>query len=276
MSVWRFGLDMVGPAIPQWQFQVAMLLGVLSFAFAWQRAMRHISGYMPLGPAYKALIWGFITGGLSAVAFDRLAFAPLVDATITGNFFSWQMLLSSIVLLAAAESSLILWIIARAERKGKGSAATAGHAYGIGAGAMLGSYLAIRIFDPALGAAGAITSGFNLTSLVFIGLISFCACTGLGSIGSYQGVRLLTGRRVRPLIETSLMRSFIRTGLIFGVFAPILLLPLLPTLILLESRARSNWLQSGLTPLAKRLKRRAARGKPVVANLSSNRDLAEE
>ena len=262
---------MVGPAIPQWQFQVAMLIGVLSFALAWQRAMRHISGYMPLGPAYKALIWGFITGGFAAVAFDRLAFRPLVDATITGDFFSWQMLLSSIILLAAAESALVLWIIARSERREKGAAATAGHAYGIGAGAMLGSYLAIRIFDPALGAAGAITSGFNLSSLILIASISFCASTGLGSVGSYQGVRLLSGRRARPLIEASLMRSFIRTGLIFGVFAPILLLPLLPALVLLESRARSNWLQSGLTPLAKRLKRRAARGKPVVSNLNRNR-----
>ena len=210
-----------------------MLIGVLSFALALQRAMRHISGYMPLGPAYKALIWGFITGGFAAVAFDRLAFRPLVDATITGDFFSWQMLLSSIILLAAAESALVLWIIARSERREKGAAATAGHAYGIGAGAMLGSYLAIRIFDPALGAAGAITSGFNLSSLILIASISFCASTGLGSVGSYQGVRLLSGRRARPLIEASLMRSFIRTGLIFGVFAPILLLPLLPALVLL-------------------------------------------
>jgi len=255
------------PAIPQWQFQVAMVIGLFAFAFAWQRAMRPISGYMPLGPAYKALIWGFVTGALSAAAFDGWAFRPLIDATITGQGYPWQILVLTLLLVAAAESALVLWIIARAERREVGAAPTAGHAYGIGAGAMFGAYVAIRIFDPALAPAGAVTSGFSPMSLLLVGVISSLACTGLGSTGSVQGVRLRSGRRARPLLETTLLRAVIRGGLAFTVFVPVLLLPLLPAILWLEHRARSNWLQSGLSPLAKRLKRRAARGRPIVSNI---------
>ena len=270
------GAVVAGPAIPQWQFQVAMVLGLFAFAAAWQRAMRPISGYMPLAAAYRCLIRGFITGAMSAAAFDNLILRPMILAAPGGGAaLSWQAAVSMILLLGMAESSLVLWLIARSERRENGSAPSAGHAYGVGAGSMLGAYLAVRIFDPNIKAAGALISGFGPVTLVFAFLLALAGCSGLGAIGSHQGARLLVGARGRPLIESAAVRTAIRSGLAFGVFLPIVLLAMIPAIAWMEIRARSDWVQRGLTPLARRLQRRAARGHPVSSHDSSRDEEAE-
>ena len=56
--------------LPQWQFQIAMLVGLLVFPLIWARGMRRYSPIQDLSQAYKALIIGFIVGAILASALD--------------------------------------------------------------------------------------------------------------------------------------------------------------------------------------------------------------
>ena len=75
--------------LPQWQFQIAMLVGLLVFPIIWARGMKRYSPIQDLSQAYKALIIGFIVGAILASALDVWVFQTMyTDLAESGYLYS--------------------------------------------------------------------------------------------------------------------------------------------------------------------------------------------
>ena len=243
--------------LPQWQFQIAMLVGLLVFPLIWARGMRRYSPIQDLSQAYKALIIGFIVGAILASALDVWVFQTMyTDLAEAGGIFIIEIL--PIVLLAGwAEAALCMYLSARAERKVPSSATTTGYAFGIGSAAMLTAYACVRAFDPQIANVGADTSGFGIHTIVLGFVIGITSGFSLAPMGASQGSNILVGIRFTPVMFTGIARAFIRLGIFIAILSsPLVLTPIIMFAMWADARAQNMWLPSSLTPLQRRVERR--------------------
>lgn len=243
--------------LPQWQFQIAMLVGLLVFPLIWARGMRRYSPIQDLSQAYKALIIGFIVGAILASALDVWVFQTMyTDLAEAGGIFIVEIM--PIVLLAGwAEAALCMYLSARAERKVPSSATTTGYAFGIGSAAMLTAYACVRAFDPQIANVGADTSGFGIHTIVLGFVIGITSGFTLAPMGSAQGSNVIVGIRFTPVMFTGIARAFVRLAIFIAILSsPLVLTPLIMFAMWADARAQNMWLPSSLTPLQRRVERR--------------------
>ncbi len=243
--------------LPQWQFQIAMLVGLLVFPLIWARGMRRYSPIQDLSQAYKALIVGFIVGAILASALDVWVFQSMyTDLAEEGGIFILEIL--PIILLAGwAEAALCMYLSARAERKVPSSATTTGYAFGIGSAAMLTAYACVRAFDPQIAIVGADTSGFGIPTVILGFVIGITSGFTLAPMGSAQGSNVIVGVRFTPLVLTGIIRAFVRTAVFIAILSsPLVLTPIIMFAMWADARAQNLWLPSSLTPLQRRVERR--------------------
>ncbi len=244
-------------ALPQWQFQIAMLIGLLTFTMVWGRGMRRYTPIQDLSQAYKALIVGFIVGAILASAVDVWIFQTMyTDLAETGGIYILEI--APLILLAGwAEAALCVYLCARAERKVACSATTTGYAFGIGSAAMLTAVACVRAFDPQLASVGADTSGFGITTVILGSVIGVTSGFTLAPMGAAQGANVRVGTKFTPVIYTGIVRSIIRLGVFIAILSsPLVLTPLILIAMWADARAQHRWLPSSLTPLQRRVERR--------------------
>lgn len=259
--------------LPQWQFQIAMLVGLLVFPLIWARGMRRYSPIQDLSQAYKALIVGFIVGAILASALDVWVFQSMyTDLAESGGIFIIEIL--PIVLLAGwAEAALCMYLSARAERKVPSSATTTGYAFGIGSAAMLTAYACVRAFDPQIAYVGADTSGFGISTIILGFVIGIASGFTLAPMGAAQGSNVIIGIRFTPIVFTGIARSLVRLVIFISILSsPLVLTPIIMFAMWADARAQNVWLPSSLTPLQRRVERRM---KNVQKN-SKNHDYESE
>ena len=151
--------------LPQWQFQIAMLIGLITFTMAWARGMRRYTPIQDLSQAYKALIIGFIVGAILASALDIWVFRRMYEDLAQDSLYLVEM--GVLLLLAGwAEGALCVYLCSRSERKVASAATTTGYAFGIGSAAMTTAVAAVRIFDPALASIGSDVYGFGIDTIL--------------------------------------------------------------------------------------------------------------
>jgi hypothetical protein len=243
--------------LPQWQFQIAMLVGLLTFTMVWARGMRRYTPIQDLSQAYKALIIGFIGGAILASAMDVWVFQTMyTDLGVSGGIFILEV--APIVLLVGwAEAALCMFLSARAERKVPSSATTTGYAFGIGSAAMLTAVACVRAFDPQLAVIGADTSGFGFSTIVLGFIIGITSGFCLAPMGAAQGANVRIGIKFTPLVLTGIMRAVVRLGILIAILSsPLILTPLILFAMWSDARAQNYWLPSSLTPLQRRVERR--------------------
>ena len=243
--------------LPQWQFQIAMLVGLLVFPLIWARGMRRYSPIQDLSQAYKALIIGFIVGAILASALDIWVFQTMyTDLAEAGGIFIVEIL--PIVLLAGwAEAALCMYLSARAERKVPSSATTTGYAFGIGSAAMLTAYACVRAFDPQIANVGADTSGFGIHTIFLGFVIGITSGFSLAPLGAAQGSNIIVGVRFTPVMFTGIARALIRLSIFIAILSsPLILTPIIMFAMWADARAQNMWLPSSLTPLQRRVERR--------------------
>jgi len=243
--------------LPQWQFQIAMLIGLLTFTMVWARGMRRYSPIQDLSQAYKALIIGFIVGAILASALDVWVFQTMYsDIGELGGIYIFDI--APVILLAGwAEAALCMYLSARAERKVPSSATTTGYAFGIGSAAMLTAVACVRAFDPQIASIGSDTSGFGLSTIVLGLVIGVTSGFTLAPMGAAQGANVRVGIRFTPVVVTGFVRSFLRLGVFIAVlWSPVVLTPLILFAMWFDARAQNRWLPSSLSPLQRRIERR--------------------
>ena len=249
--------------LPQWQFQIAMLIGLITFTMVWARGMRRYTPIQDLSQAYKALIIGFIGGAILASALDIWVFRRMYEDLATDSLYLVEM--GVLLLLAGwAEGALCVYLCSRSERKVTSAATTTGYAFGIGSAAMTTAVAAVRIFDPALAFIGSDVHGFGLDTVIVSLLIGISAGFTFAPLGSAQGALVRHKQRFTPLIISGIGRAAVRLCIYLAVLVTPLALGFgLALSLWLDARANNRWLPSSLTPLQLRVERRILKNRKI-------------
>tara|TARA_B100001750_G_scaffold200523_1_gene174791 strand:+ start:1203 stop:2024 length:822 start_codon:yes stop_codon:yes gene_type:complete len=235
-----------------WQTQVAFAIGLLGIYGGWKGTISKMTGFYDLAGAVKHLVYGIVVGMLLAVFVDSMILSSIIMSYI--NIFG---AFSVALLIAAAESAFVLFLISRSRTASLRASPPFGWALGLGIGSMQACVLIFRLFDNEL--AYSDYSGVNVISLSLAIAIALCSCLGHALLGCWQGAEILESRRLRPFVMSSVYRATLTICLVLSLFTPVTLLAVLTGLWLAWGKAQSSWLPSGMTPAAKQAYRRTTR-----------------
>ena len=239
-------------AVELWQTQGAFAIGLLGIYGGWKGTISKMTGFYDLAGAVKHLIYGIIVGMILAVFVDRIILSSIILQIL--NIFG---AFAVAVLIAAAESAFVLFLLSRSRTTSLRASPPFGWALGLGIGSMQACVLIFRLFDQEL--AYSDYSGVNVISLTLAIVIALCSSLGHALLACWQGAELLENNRLRPYVVSTVYRGALTTLLVLSLFTPFTLIAVLPGLALAWNKAQSNWLPSGMTPAAKQAYRRTTR-----------------
>lgn len=230
--------------IPQMQMQLLIALGLLGVYAGWRGGMAKMAGFYDMPNATKHLGWGIVVGSASVYFIDGLFVQEVAYFRAVG-----VANLSLMFFLGLLQSLVIHFLLTRKGVRLLRAPPTSGWTLGLGMGAIISSYLMIRMASP--GWPG-FASGFT-PLMIFVGLwITFTLPVGEAALGAWQGSAITTKKPLTVMWQAGIFRGLLLIVTLIGVTAqPVFLLSLPLAAYWGFTIAEEKWLPAALLPAIK-------------------------